>query len=98
MTSVMVSTVLSSSLARPSPLVQEEGGVQASRELSLYQTEESMSGARERVDSWYVAARCTMSVQGRNDTGGGARGERGGREESREVSRAASWHRVVKVR
>ena len=98
MTSVMVSTVLSSSLARPSPRVQEEGGVQSSRELSRYQTDESMLDILERVDSWYMAARCTMSVQGRNETGGGARGERGGREESREVSRAASWHSVVKVR
>ena len=45
-----------------------------------------------------MAARCTRSVQGRKVTGGGAMEGMGGSEESREVSRAASWHRVVKVR
>ena len=77
--------------------VQERDGVQDSSELSLTQTEVSMSGARERVDSWYMAARCTMSVQGRRVTGGGAM-ETGGSEESSEVSRRASWHSVEKVR
>ena len=94
MSSVTVSTVLSSSLARPRPRVQEWGGDQDSSELSRTQTEDSASWTRERVESWYRAARCTMSVQGRSSTGGGAR-ETGGREESSEERSRESWHSAV---
>ena len=43
-------------------------------------------------------SRRTRSVQGRKVTRGGAMEGIGGRKESSKVSRAASWHRVVKVR